>query len=202
MFSKNNPDFKGYAVVDLETTGLGLNEKIVEIGMVILNPDGEVTETIDTLIQPLTPMKASRIHGITDEMVAYAPTMEMIVPHLLAAIDGCVLVAHNAPFEARFLHKELEPYGVPIYNANFVDTLTVSRKFLKKMVNHKLFTVAKHYNIEIENPHQAFADAYATALVFQKMLLTLPEEAFNQAAPVFVDGYENFIADKSSWVQR
>lgn len=200
MISPDDDDFKGYAVIDLETTGLGHNARIVEIGIVLLSPQGEIMGAIETLIQPLSVMRASQIHGITEEMVEYAPTMELIIPGLLATLDGRVLVAHNANMEARFLNKELECYGVPVTTSNFIDTLKIARKHLNPIENHKLGTIAKYYGIEIKKPHQAFDDALATALVLKRMIEDYPNEV--DAAPIFINGYENQILDKTLLLPR
>lgn len=200
MFSYGN-DFKGYAVVDLETTGLRSSDRIVEVGVVLMSPEGEITDVLETLIQPLMPVQATNIHGITDEMVEYAPTLEFMVPQLLTSFEGRKLSAHNANFEARFLNKELEKFGVPIMVSNFVDTLKLSRKFHPKAVNHKLHTLAGHYGWTIDNPHQAISDAYATAIVLQGMLEKYPASFFD-AAPLFINEYENDMVDRSLWVAR
>lgn len=200
MLSADNSDFKGYAVIDLETTGLSNSAHIVEIGIVMLSPDGEIEYGINTLIQPLSVMRASEIHGITEEMVEYAPTMELIIPGLLAILDGRVLVAHNAQIEARFLNKDLESYGVPVTLSNFLDTLKIARKHINPIKNHKLGTIAEYYGIEIVNPHQAFDDALATALVFQRMLKDYPTDL--DAAPIFINGYENQYLDKTLLLPR
>lgn len=72
MFYDNGEN--DYAVIDLETTGLRDNDRIVEIGIVLMNSQGEITDMYETLIRPLVPMGASDVHKITEDMVRHAPT--------------------------------------------------------------------------------------------------------------------------------
>jgi DNA polymerase-3 subunit epsilon len=195
-------DLKGYAVVDLETTGLRSTDRIVEIGIVLLDVDGYITDVLETLIRPPIPMGASEIHGITEDMVRHSPTIENMSPQILAAFESRKLVAHNAHFEARFLTRELDHTGVSVNTNNFIDTLKLSRSFLKTR-NHKLSTIADYYGISIDNPHQAISDAYATALVLQKLMKEkhIPGINFN-AAPLYADDFENYPIDKKLWSPR
>lgn len=195
-------DLKGYAVVDLETTGLSSHDRIVEIGIVLLDVEGNITDVLETLIRPLTSMGASDIHGITEDMVRHAPTIETMSPQIIAAFESRKLVAHNANFEARFLARELDHTGVIVETNNFIDTLKVSRSFLK-IQNHKLSTIAQHYGISIENPHQAISDAYATALVLQKLMKEkhIPDLSFN-AVPLYANDFENYNINKNLWLPR
>jgi DNA polymerase-3 subunit epsilon len=195
-------DLQGYAVVDLETTGLRSHDRIVEIGVVLLDIEGNITDVLETLIRPLTLMGASEIHGITDDMVRHAPTFETMSPQIIAAFESRKLVAHNANFEARFLSRELDHTGVSVAPNNFIDTLKVSRKFLQTH-NYKLATIAAHYGITIENPHQAISDAYATALVLQKLMQEkhIPMLSFD-AIPLYANDFENYPVDKSLWLPR
>lgn len=202
---QENNDLKGYAVVDLETTGRNATrDQIIEIGVVLSDLNGKVTDTIHTLVRPSVYIEAesTRIHGIDEQMVRHSPTLEMLASQVIGLFESRILVAHNAPFEARFLTAGLANYGVEITTANFVDTLKLSRGFLK-LQNNKLPTVAKHYNVALENPHVALNDAYATALILQKMIAdqSIPRSAF-QASPFYADDYEDVVYNSDWWKPR
>ena len=83
--------------LDTETTGLSSSrgDRIVELAVV----DDDGRTVIDTLVNPEReiPWDATRIHGITDEMVAQAPTMEELWPAIEAATTGrhVVIYAKN-----------------------------------------------------------------------------------------------------------
>jgi Exonuclease len=84
-------------VLDTETTGLD-DPRVVEVAVVDA-ATGEVL--LDTLVNPGTPIPAvaQDVHGITDLMVADAPTFDRVWPQLLQATAGRVVLAYNAEFD-------------------------------------------------------------------------------------------------------
>jgi len=100
---------RGFAVLDLETTGNGRSCRIVEIALVRLDPQGRITEEWETFIQPGMPIPNAHIHGIDDALVAGAPSFSekagslaaklhehVLVAHILLSFDGPILEAHFA----------------------------------------------------------------------------------------------------------
>lgn len=202
MFYDNGEN--DYAVIDLETTGLRDNDRIVEIGIVLMNSQGEITDMYETLIRPLVPMGASDVHKITEDMVRHAPTFEVLYPQFLRLVEDRKLVAHNANFEARALKRELTSSGIDIDTSNFVDTLKLSRQLLKKKVlNHKLNTIAAHYNLGNFEPHQALSDAHMTALVLQKFIQSTElTPGLLNAIPVEAEDFQNISFNSALWYPR
>lgn len=102
-------------VLDTETTGLHDGARIVEIA--VLGIDGEVL--LDSLVNPRVPIpaEATRIHGITDSMVATAPTFTDLLVPLTAALHGRKVVIYNRDFDKRRLAVELHHH----YNARYVN---------------------------------------------------------------------------------
>ena len=98
LMSQNN-----WLILDTETTGLDDQAEACQIG--ILAPTGEVI--LDTLVRPKgsIPYDASRIHGITDEMVADAPTFMDIFPRLVETLSNTTIVVYNAAYDARILEQ-------------------------------------------------------------------------------------------------
>ncbi|MEK6531001.1 MAG: 3'-5' exonuclease [Deltaproteobacteria bacterium] len=83
------------AVIDFETTGLTAGyDRIVEVAVARIDPGERPRLIFDTLVNPLRPMAATEIHGITDKDVADAPRFKDIAGELLAAIKDCVLAAY------------------------------------------------------------------------------------------------------------
>ena len=92
--------------VDLETTGLiPGHDRIVEIGAVAFSPAGGVEEEFSELVDPGIPIPraASRVNGITDDMVNGRPTVAGVLPSFLAFLGDAVPVAHNAAFDVGFI---------------------------------------------------------------------------------------------------
>lgn len=86
---------RGFAVVDLETTGTGQLCRIVEIALLLLSPDGEIEHEWSTLINPGVPIPNAAVHGIDERLAAAAPNFMAVAPSLAALLESRVLVAHN-----------------------------------------------------------------------------------------------------------
>ncbi|MCP9861296.1 PolC-type DNA polymerase III [Cyanobium sp. Cruz-8H5] len=86
---------KGFAVLDLETTGTGQLCRIVEIALLLLSPDGEIEQEWSTVINPGVPIPNAAVHGIDERLAAAAPSFPAVAPALSALLQGRVLVAHN-----------------------------------------------------------------------------------------------------------
>src|SRR4051812_14795166 len=95
------------AGVDLETTGADPGvDRVVEIGVVLLDEAGGVEHEFSTVVDPGRDVGATSIHGIRASDVVGAPTFTEVAPYLAALLSGRVVVAHNALFDLRFLARE------------------------------------------------------------------------------------------------
>jgi DNA polymerase-3 subunit epsilon len=156
-------------VFDLETTGLQITkDRIVQIAVIKLKPDGQ-TETFNELVNPGQPIPAeiSAIHGITNEMVASAPTFEELAPRLLAFIGAADLAGYNSnKFDIPVLSEELLRCGIDfdLGARHFVDVQNIFHKMEQR-------TLAAAYQFycgkQIENAHNALYDTLATLEVLQ-----------------------------------
>ena len=121
-----------FCVVDLETTG-GAPEDfgITEIGAVRVR-GGQVQAEFGTLVNPGQPIPAyiSVLTGITDATVAGAPRISSALPAFLEFAHGCVLVAHNAPYDTGFLRAASEHLDYPWQPRAVLDTVRLSRAVL------------------------------------------------------------------------
>ena len=168
----------GFVVFDFETTGAKTPPcRVTEIGAYRVK-NGAITGEFHTLVNPEMPIPLfiTMLTGISDEMVKTAPKFQEVAADLLEFIGDSVLVAHNAGFDLRFLDYEVgrvyEDYRVG--NPSLC-TVQLSRRLLPDIDNHKLKTVAAHFNVELVNHHRANADALATAKVFINLLEHLKE---------------------------
>lgn len=163
-----------FAVLDVETTGFGRADRIVEVGVVLLSgSSGQVEDEFDTLVNPCRDIGATHVHGITPGMVAAAPTFEEIASPLAHIIDGAVLVAHNLPFDQRFVLAEFERAGIELDPGAGICTLRLS--------GEKLTVACARRGIAVEEHHRALADARATS----RLLLQLLEQV-EYARPLHV----------------
>lgn len=177
----------GFVVFDLETTGTQTpSGRITEIGAYRVRA-GSVTDKFETLVNPEKPIPPfiTQLTGISDEMVANAPVFADVAHDFLSFIGDSILVAHNSGFDMRFLNSEIGRVFGGYRMANpCLCTVQLSRKLLPEILNHKLKTVAAHYQIDLVNHHRASADAYATAHIFVNLLARLSDRGVNDLAAV------------------
>lgn len=155
--------------VDTETTGFDVSrgDEIVEVACVPIT-DGTIDgEGWSSLVRPARPIPAdaSRIHGISDAMVAGAPTPAAVAVELRRACGEAPLVFHNAPFDLPFLVALLRAGGQPpLYNP-VIDTLGLARG-LQSTGENSLAALARRMNLPPETAHRAAGDARTTARLF------------------------------------
>jgi DNA polymerase-3 subunit epsilon len=164
-----------FCVVDLETTGgsATAGAMITEIGAVKVRA-GEVLGEFQTLVNPQTPIPPfiAVLTGITDTMVATAPAIESALPAFLEFAAGCVLVAHNAPFDVGFLRHfaTAGDYRWPRFEV--LDTVRLARHVVTRdeAPNCKLASLARLFQSGTTPNHRALEDARATVDVLHGMI--------------------------------
>ena len=148
------------AIVDLETTGAHpVHDRITEIAVIEVE-DGEVRSEWNTLVNPGTtiPPAIQALTGITNAMVASAPSFADLAPELFERLEGRIVVAHNARFDYGFLKQEFERLGLR-YNARTLCTVRLSRKLYPEHARHNLDSVMTRHGIVCQARHRALGDA-------------------------------------------
>ena len=161
-----------FVVLDLETTGGSpASCAITEVGALKYR-GGECLGTFSTLVNPgvAIPPDIVYLTGITEAMVAPAPTIESVLPAFVEFIGDAVVVGHNVRFDLGFLRANLARLGYPTLANRVVDTCTLARKLLgDEVTDHKLATLARHLRTAADPCHRALADASATAEVLHHL---------------------------------
>ena len=162
-----------FCVVDLETTGgsPGLS-KVTEIGAVRVRA-GEVVDRFVTLVNPHRPIPpvVTELTGIDDDMVSQSPDIEDALAAFVDFAGQDVLVAHNAPFDLRFLNYERRRLASRYFTQPWLDTLVLARRLLDgKVERHDLRTLAGWADTSVQPIHRALPDAEATAEVLVVLL--------------------------------
>jgi DNA polymerase-3 subunit epsilon len=104
-----------YAVIDIETTGLSpAFHRVIEIGIVLMDDDGNLIYEWDTLVNPQRHVSAAHIHGLSGADLYGAPTFDQIAGELTSLLQGRVPVSHNLAFDAPFLASEFQRAGYPV----------------------------------------------------------------------------------------
>ena len=159
---------------DIETTGLKVTrEAITEIGAVVLK-NGKITETFQTFVNPgrrLTP-EIIGLTGITDAMLADAPSLKEALTAFLQFVNGRVLAAHNAEFDISFIRAGCRKVGLE-FEPTYIDSLILAQNLLPELHKYKLDIVAEHLDLPAFNHHRASDDAgmvgYMLVPFFAKM---------------------------------
>jgi DNA polymerase-3 subunit epsilon len=156
-----------FAVVDLETTGWSPEvAAITEIGAVRVR-GGLRQGEFASLVNPGMPVPPGieDLTGITDLMLTAAPRLAAVLPGLLDFAQGCVLVAHNAPFDLGFLVAACGDCGLAWPGFTVLDTVMLARRVMDpdEVPDCKLGTLAGFFRARTAPNHRALADARATA---------------------------------------
>lgn len=168
-------------VFDTETTDLPLHDSapldqqphIIEIGGVFLSPeDGSITDEFEMLINPGVPIApgASKINGITDDMVAGAMTFGQALPQLVELFERAGLViAHNLPFDRGMIRFELARLGVTDFPWPDRELCTVGHFYPVWGRRPKLIELYEwSMRRELRQDHRALSDVYALAEIVKE----------------------------------
>lgn len=171
---------------DLETTGLDLSkDRALSIATLKIDLEGK-TEEKKILINPemAIPKEASDIHGITDEMVADAPTFKQISKSLFIYFENCDIAGFNSDYyDVPLLMKEFSRCGIefPTWELNLVDVL----KFERMLNSNKLEEVYLRYTGKaLEGAHDALNDIRAT---FEILMCQLQKHGKENLTPQEID---------------
>lgn len=162
-----------FAVVDVETTGMQPNgdDRITDIAVVVVQ--GSRRELVfDSLVNPGRPIpsRISELTGITNTMVASAPTFGEIADQVLAALGGRVFVAHNARFDWAFVGAEVKRTRDLVLDGPRLCTVRLAKRLVRGQPSYGLDAMAQRYGLEFESRHRAAGDALVTGMVLERLL--------------------------------
>jgi len=166
-------------VLDFETTGLSpdMGDRAIEIGAVKIE-NGVLTERFQRLMNPGFRVSGfiENYTGITNAMLAQAPSCAEAMAEFAEFIGDSNLLAHNASFDKRFLDAELTRLKRR-YSGEFACSLLVSRRLYPDAPNHQLGSLVNYCNIQTDGTyHRALFDAEMTAHVWLAMLNSITEQ--------------------------
>ncbi|GAY16236.1 exonuclease domain-containing protein [Mycobacterium sp. shizuoka-1] len=156
----------GFAVIDFETTGFAASkhDRAVEVGVVLLSPDGDIECEWATLLDPGRDVGRSDIHRITALDVVGAPTFAAIVPRLVRDLRGRIVVSHNLGFDLGFLREELRRAGVTLDSPFLPGFCTM--KWAGRLIpgaSRKLQDCCDAAGVALVDAHSALGDCRAAA---------------------------------------
>jgi DNA polymerase III subunit epsilon len=206
-------------ILDFETTGLSCERhRVIEIGAVILNEEGEILHTFQTLcnpplVKPL-PKIITKLTGITDSMLVGQQSTAMAMESLYVFIGNRPIIAHNATFDSKFLVAEMRRINKVIFN-QFLCTLLLSRRLMQKAGCYKLSFLKKYINFQSaidHKDHRALDDVLVTVALWKRLISllshlkgTVDEYAINLLATISRLSKKDvkcFLAEKKSGRSR
>lgn len=157
---------------DLETTGLDLQrDRIVQFAFLRVNPDRTREEWMG-LVNPGMPIppEASRVHRITDDMVASKPLFSEFAPKIQAFLANCDLSGFNiARFDVPFLQAELQRYDAPLdlQSTKLVDAQVIFHRNEPRDLSaaYRFYCGGEHIDA-----HDAMADVRVTVDILEAQL--------------------------------
>jgi DNA polymerase III subunit epsilon len=153
-----------FVCLDLETTGADPEfNRIIEVGIVLID-DGEITERWSSLVDPggSIPERIQAFTGITDAMVASAPSCVQLIDEIRERCKDRVFAAHNARFDYGFLRAEFARAG-RVFDVPVLCTVKLSRRLDSDHATHNLDAVIERYGLKCETRHRALPDAQGVA---------------------------------------
>ena len=162
-----------YAVVDVETTG-GRYEnghRMTEVAVVEVR-GGVVGDVFETLLHPgrAVQRRTVSLTGITDRMLAEAPTFDEVAEEVFRRIAGRVFVAHNAGFDWGWLRAQLGDAQGDVPEVERLCTISLARRLVPELRHRDLDALAEFFDIPVPRRHRARGDAQATARVLLRLL--------------------------------
>lgn len=160
-------------IFDTETTGLKFDEdEIIQIGAIKLNSKFEIINKLNVLVKANKSVGDSyHIHKISDnDLKAKGIDKKVALEKLMKFIGNSVIVGHNVSFDIKMLNSELSKANMSLCTSSFYDTLTISKRYIKKTVNFKLETLCNYLNLEHISSHDALDDVIATCYLLKYLI--------------------------------
>lgn len=162
-------------VLDVETTGYDPSrDRLVEVAAAIMRGP-EIVDRYSTLVDPLVPVpvEITKLTGITDDMVAGAPSAEAAVSALVDFIGDRDIVAHNAGFDRAFIERTI---GAGRLRGNWLDSLVFVRIGLPRLRSHRLSDLAAAFVPDCtERAHRAAEDVEALCRIWRIALVGISD---------------------------
>jgi DNA polymerase III subunit epsilon len=150
----------GWAVIDVETSGFRPGQaRIISLAALGLDAHGQVEQSVVSLLNPGVDPGPTHVHGLTAAMLEDQPEFADIVGDVTEVLRGRTLVAHNVAFDYAFLAAEAELAEAELPVDSVMCTVELARRLDLGIDNLRLETLAAHWGVTQERPHDAFDDA-------------------------------------------
>lgn len=161
---------RDFAVVDVETTGLTVRDRVISVAVLLLDATGTVTGRWSSLVDPQRDPGPTHIHGLTREALTGQPLFAAIADDLGELLEDRVLVAHNAAFDWKMLAAEYGLLNRDMPTTARLCTLTLAKRLDLPLPDWRLASLAAYYRVRQLRAHDAEDDARVLAEVFRPAL--------------------------------
>jgi DNA polymerase III epsilon subunit family exonuclease len=162
----------GFIALDLETTGLDPRADTLVAAAAIPVVGGQAGQGYVSLVNPARaiPPSSTAIHGITDAMVAAAPSIATVLDDLDRACADHVVVGHGVEFDLAILARERRVAGRPPRSVSWVCTLRLASALHPGWSDVSLDAVAARLGVTVRGRHTPYGDAVAAADILAALL--------------------------------
>ena len=174
------PRQQDYVIIDVETTGLNPDfAEIIELGAIKVL-DSKIADTFQSFVKidGSVPSNITDITGISNKMIQEnGRQLTQALYEFITFIGDFTLVAHNAPFDMKFLNAGLNKTELKLSGNKVVDTLEMARRLVKRLPSYKLSALATHFVFDAKQSessdlkmHRSLGDCNLVYLLYEKLM--------------------------------
>lgn len=175
-----------FLALDIETTGLDpQRDHVIAVGWVpVARRQVVLAGATEVVVRPPTGTDvgdSATVHGLTDDSVAAARPLSEVLPEILCALRGKVLLAHHAPIELGFLRHATRRCYRSSLPVTAVDTLRLQGRLVLgehgEVPPHRLRLddARRHFGLPRYPAHRALTDAIGTAELLLAQVASLEQ---------------------------
>ena len=181
MWARQVVEERETLLLDTETTGLDDHDEVIQLA--IINMQGHVL--LSTLIRPTVPVgtEARAIHGITDEVLAQAPSFSDLYETIAVLLGNRSVLAYHADFDRRILAQTCAKYGLPPVEVAAWDCVMEQYAIFwgerSKAGHYKpqsLSTACMQQGIDVHGHHDAVQDCLLTLALIKAVAVADEDE--------------------------
>ena len=173
---------ESYVVLDIETTGFSPeNDEIIELSAIKV-AENKIVDEFSQLINPQRYVSTyiTNLTGISQQMLVGMPDIKEALADFVEFVSDNMIMGHNVTFDIGFINNKLQKHYNTELDNDYVDTLTIARKFLPDLKSKKLGNIAQHFKFNTDGMHRGLKDCFVTNLCYQKFLQMYKEQQLKQ----------------------
>lgn len=168
---EKNKSNHNVVIIDLETTGLSFDAKIIEIALIVYDPiEKKILQSYNELLNPFEYINSfvQELTGIANKGKEKRKAFYEVSEKVKEMIEGRLLIGHKVEFDFNILKGHFEQLGQTINNKTLC-TLDLVKKFYPDLDSYSLVSLSKNFGIELKSNHRAHDDAKATLGIYQHL---------------------------------